>query len=81
MYYAQQYGGQYIGYGSDPPAPSKQTVMPNIERLLMASSPLQEFIMTSRRVYRWEHPPTTSKYLAIYSVLWYFNMLLPGCVS
>ncbi|KAL1648199.1 hypothetical protein SLS61_007071 [Didymella pomorum] len=81
MYYAQQYGGQYIGYGSDPPAPSKQTVMPNIERLLMASSPLQEFIMTSRRVYRWEHPPTTSKYLAIYSVLWYFNMLLPGCLA
>lgn len=55
--------------------------MPNIERLLIASSPIQEFIMTFRRVYRWEQPATTIKYLAIYSALWYFNMLLPGCVS
>ncbi|KAJ4988142.1 major facilitator superfamily transporter [Stagonosporopsis vannaccii] len=81
FYYAHQYGGQYIGYGSDLPAPSKHTIMPNIERFLIASSPLQEFIMTSRRVYRWEHPPTTAKYLLIYSVLWYFNMLLPGCLA
>ncbi|KAF1349477.1 hypothetical protein EJ07DRAFT_139711 [Lizonia empirigonia] len=80
-YYAQRYGGQYIGYGSDPPAPSKQTIMPNIERLLIASSPIQEFIMTFRRVYRWEQPATTIKYLAIYSALWYFNMLLPGCLA
>lgn len=81
MYYASRNGKQYIGYGSNPPAPSKQTIVPNIERLLVASSPLQEMMMTSRRVYRWEQPAITCKYLAIYSVLWYFNMLLPGCVS
>jgi hypothetical protein len=55
--------------------------MPNIERFLVASAPIQELIMTARRIYRWEDPPKTVKYLAIYSVLWYFNMLLPGCVS
>ena len=81
VHYAQQYGGQYIGYGSDPPAPTKQTIMPNIERLLIASSPLQEFFVISRSVYRWEHPPTTVKYLLVYSVLWYFSLLLPGGVS
>ncbi|KAH9863713.1 hypothetical protein J1614_009645 [Plenodomus biglobosus] len=75
------YGGQYIGYGSDPPTPSKETIIPNIERLLVATSPLQEFIMTTRRVYRWEHPVETAKYLGIYVVLWYFNLLLPGLVS
>ncbi|KAH6643005.1 hypothetical protein C7974DRAFT_114432 [Boeremia exigua] len=81
VYYAHQYGGQYIGYGSDLPAPSKHTIMPNIERFLIASSPLQELIMTSRRVYRWEQPSKTAKYLLVYSVLWYFNMLLSGCLA
>tara|TARA_R110002003_G_scaffold54_9_gene4746 strand:+ start:12858 stop:13058 length:201 start_codon:yes stop_codon:yes gene_type:complete len=55
--------------------------MPNIERLIVATSPLQEFVMTTRRVYRWESPPETFKYLLIYLVLWYFNLLLPGMVS
>ncbi|XPT02863.1 hypothetical protein M3J09_011969 [Ascochyta lentis] len=81
VYYATQYGGQYIGYGSNPPPPSKQTILPNIERFLIATSPLQELFMTARRVYRWEQPATTSKYLLIYSVLWYFNMLLPSCLA
>ncbi|KAE8854769.1 hypothetical protein PTNB73_10418 [Pyrenophora teres f. teres] len=55
-YYAHQYGGQYIGYASSPPTPSKETIMPNIERLIVATSPFQEFLMTTRRVYRWENP-------------------------
>lgn len=80
-YYAHRYGGQYIGYGSDPPAPSKETIMPNIERLIVATSPFQEFIMTTRRVYRWENPRETAKYLIIYVALWYFNLLLPGVLS
>ncbi|KAH6491886.1 hypothetical protein HBI55_139880 [Parastagonospora nodorum] len=81
VYYAHQYGGQYIGYGSDPPTPSKETLMPNIERLIVATSPFQEFIMTTRRVYRWESPAETSKYLLIYLLLWYLNLLLPGILS
>ncbi|OAG06918.1 uncharacterized protein CC84DRAFT_1088757 [Paraphaeosphaeria sporulosa] len=81
VYHAHQYGGQYIGFGSDPPAPSKETVMPNIERLLLASSPIQEFVMTSRKIYRWEQPAETLTYLLLYSTLWYFDMLLPGSLA
>jgi hypothetical protein len=80
-YFAQQYGGQYIGYGSNPPPPSKDTIMPNIERLIVATAPFQEFIMTTRRVYRWENRAETTKYLIAYVVLWYLNLLLPGIVS
>ncbi|KAF2853539.1 hypothetical protein T440DRAFT_505843 [Plenodomus tracheiphilus IPT5] len=80
-FYAQIYGGQYIGYGSDVPTPSKETILPNVERLLVATSPFQELIMTTRRVYRWEHPTETAKYLGIYVTLWYFNLLLPGLMS
>jgi hypothetical protein len=54
--------------------------MPSIERLIVATSPFQELIMTIRRVYRWEYPSETIKYLVIYLVLWYLNLLLPGVV-
>ncbi|KAF1956333.1 hypothetical protein CC80DRAFT_446178 [Byssothecium circinans] len=80
-YVAHQYGGQYVGYGMDHPRPSKKTIMPNIERLIVASAPFQEFIMTTRRVYRWESPRETLKYLSIYAVLWYFGLLFPGMIS
>ncbi|KAF2491290.1 hypothetical protein BU16DRAFT_515579 [Lophium mytilinum] len=81
IFYAQQYGGQYIGFASDPPTPSKETILPNIERLIVASSPFQEFIMTTRRVYRWESRAETAKYLLIYLTLWYLNLILPGVLT
>ncbi|KAF2658499.1 hypothetical protein K491DRAFT_652742 [Lophiostoma macrostomum CBS 122681] len=81
LYAAHQYGGQYIGYGNSPPVPSKETIMPNIERVLIASAPFQEFIMTMRRVYRWENRRETTKYLLIYLTLWTFDLLLPGMLS
>jgi hypothetical protein len=77
---AQRYGGQYIGYGMDHPAPTKESIMPNVERLIIASAPFQEFIMTTRRVYRWEDRIETTKYLLVYVVLWATNLLLPGIV-
>ncbi|KAF1851376.1 uncharacterized protein K460DRAFT_303543 [Cucurbitaria berberidis CBS 394.84] len=80
-YYAHRYGGQYIGYGSDPPTPSKETIMPNVERLIVASSPFQELAMTTRRIYRWDNPSETIKYLLIYFTLWFLNLLLPGILS
>jgi len=52
-----------------------------MERLLIATSPLQELLMTTRRVYRWEQPAETAKYLGIYLALWYLNLLLPGMLS
>lgn len=55
--------------------------MPNVERLVIASSPFQEFVMTVRRVYRWENRAETLKYLFIYLTLWFLNLLLPGIVS
>lgn len=36
--------------------------------------------MKSRAVYSWEHPPTTVSCLLLYSILWYYDMLVPGCV-
>ncbi|KAF2116023.1 hypothetical protein BDV96DRAFT_573204 [Lophiotrema nucula] len=81
QYYSHQYGGQYIGYGSNPPAPSKESIMPCLERVIIASAPLQELIMTSRRVYRWENRGETIKYIIIYLTLWTFDLLAAGILS
>jgi hypothetical protein len=80
-FYTQRYGGQYIGYGSDPPSLTKESFVTNIERLIIASAPLQEFIMKMRRIYLWEDRAQTMKYLIIYLVLWFYNLLLPAAVS
>ncbi|RAR02794.1 hypothetical protein DDE82_005536 [Stemphylium lycopersici] len=80
-FYAHKYGRHYIGYGSEPPVPCKETIMPSVERLIVAACPFQEFIMTTRRIYRWERPSETGKFLFVYMVLWHLNLLLPGVLS
>lgn len=80
QYYAQQYGGQYIGYGSSPPQLTKESIMPNVERTIIASAPFQRFVMRVRKVYRWEDPVTTSTVLVLYMTLVYYSLLLPSMV-
>ncbi|KEQ90460.1 hypothetical protein AUEXF2481DRAFT_704308 [Aureobasidium subglaciale EXF-2481] len=81
QYYAQQYGGQYIGYGSSPPAPTKESIMPNIERVIIASAAFQRVMMMTRQIYRWENPTTTAVVLVLYMTLVYYGLLLPGILS
>ncbi|THX29280.1 hypothetical protein D6D10_08964 [Aureobasidium pullulans] len=81
QYYAQQYGGQYIGHGSSPPAPTKESIMPNVERIIIASAPFQSLIMAARKVYRWEDPKATFGYLILYVALLYWDLLLSGMLS
>lgn len=81
-YYAEEYGAQYIGYASEPPAvPDKNMVMPCVERLLVASGPLQGLLMTIRKIYRWENSRNTLAFLFGYLTLWTSDMLLPGFVG
>lgn len=54
--------------------------MPNIERLLVITAPVQELALAIRDIYRWEVPVKTAKYLTLYLVLWYLNLLLSGMV-
>jgi len=54
--------------------------MPSIERLLVASAPLQTLIMTTRHIYRWENRKETAVYLAAYTSLWIFDLILSGMV-
>ena len=80
-YSAQKFGNRYIGSNSNPPTPSKETMIPAIERLLVASAPLQTLVMSIRKVYRWEDRNETLKYLIVYAVLWIFDLIFSGCVG
>jgi hypothetical protein len=47
------------------------TLRRDVERLIVTSAPWQEWFLTVRRVYRWEDPSTTLRWLALYIVCWY----------
>ncbi|KAL8690763.1 MAG: hypothetical protein Q9218_003867 [Villophora microphyllina] len=72
---AEKYGGQYIGSFSEPPPASQETVSASLERLLIASTPWQELIMHTRRIYRWENQKETSAYLVTFVALWAYGAL------
>ncbi|KAI9812945.1 MAG: hypothetical protein M1826_002728 [Phylliscum demangeonii] len=48
----------------------------HLERLVMASAPWQAWAMHLRRVYRWEDPAETGRWLALYVVLWYTQHMM-----
>lgn len=54
--------------------------MPNVERIIIASAPIQRVVMVTRQVYRWEDPLKTSTLLVLYMVLVYYNLVLPSMV-
>ena len=47
---------------------------------MVASAPMQTLIMEMRRIYRWDDPNLTAKFLAGYLVVWAFNMVLPAAL-
>lgn len=47
----------------------------------MTSTPYQMLLMSIRRIYRWDDPTTTAKYLIAYIFLWTMNYLSGAAVS
>ena len=78
---AEKCGGQYIGFFSEPPPASQETVSASIERLLVASTPWQEINMHARRIYRWESPKETFAYLVAFVILWWNGALCAAGVN
>lgn len=62
---------QYIDDGDETPV-DREHLVKLFERLLIASSHWQAWVVDVRKVYRWEDPRKTLKWLLIYTVLWYY---------
>ncbi|KAL8869908.1 MAG: hypothetical protein Q9174_003920 [Haloplaca sp. 1 TL-2023] len=74
-YYLEHYGDQYIDANPNLPTPSEEALNTSVQRLLMTSTPYQMLFMQARRIYRWDNPSMTAKYLAAYVLLWALNYL------
>ncbi|MCJ1285422.1 hypothetical protein MMC26_004762 [Xylographa opegraphella] len=72
IFYTQNFSAQYIDDFDELPFDIDQ-LRDHVERLVMASAPWQKWAMDVRSIYRWENPRRTGAWLAIYTVLWYFQ--------
>lgn len=48
----------------------------HVERLIIVSASLQVFVLDIRRIYRWENPWRTSRWLISYLFLWYKSYIM-----
>ncbi|KAL8693187.1 MAG: hypothetical protein Q9218_001931 [Villophora microphyllina] len=70
LWYTQDFSSQYIDDFDQLPFDVDSLRM-HVQRLVVASGPWQTFFMDVRKVYRWEDPRYTAKWLAVYLILWY----------
>lgn len=75
LFYTQDFSAQYIDDFDELPF-DIDSVRQQLERLAIASAPWQTFFMDLRSVYCWDHPFTTTKWLALYIFLWYTQHLI-----
>ncbi|KAF2237280.1 hypothetical protein EV356DRAFT_481146 [Viridothelium virens] len=75
LYYSQDFTSQYIDDFNTLPF-NQDTLVRHVERLVMVSAPWQEWFLNVRRVYRWEDPQKTGKWLAIMLTVWYYNHMV-----
>jgi len=75
VWYTQDFSAQYIDDFDKLPY-DIDVIKHHVERIIFASAPWQAWAMDVRSVYRWEHPPTTFKWLATYIILWYTDHII-----
>ncbi len=81
LFYARQYGDQYIDESPNLPPASEDALNTSFERLLMTSMQYQVLLMKIRHIYRWDDPTETAIYLGAYSFFWLIGHLAGAAVS
>lgn len=74
IWYTQNFSAQYIDDFDELPFDIDQ-LRDHVERIVVASAPYQKWLVDIRSIYRWERPWRTAKWLAIYTVIWYYRTL------
>ncbi|EME39270.1 hypothetical protein DOTSEDRAFT_75107 [Dothistroma septosporum NZE10] len=77
LYGVQDAATNYIDPSNEVPY-DREVLLTTVERLLITTHTFQQWWMRVRRVYRWEDPTLTAKWLAAYFVLWWFNYCMTG---
>ena len=70
LYYTQDFTAQYIDNFQEPVFDIEDFAR-IVERISMSSAPWQAWLIDVRRVYTWEDPTRTSKWMILFWFLWY----------
>ncbi|TVY39143.1 hypothetical protein LOCC1_G007326 [Lachnellula occidentalis] len=72
---SHQFTAQYIDDYEELPF-DVDTLRKYVERFIVVSAPLQTFVLDIRRIYRWEDPVRTGKWMALYFFCWYISHIM-----
>ena len=75
LWYTQNFTAQYIDSFTDLPF-STNTLRKHAERLVLASGPMQVWVMDVRSIYRWQNPRRTGQWLVIWLIICYFEYVV-----
>jgi hypothetical protein len=75
LYYTQGFTAQYID-DFEEPVFDIQDFARIVERISMSSAPWQAWLIDVRRVYTWEDPERTSKWMILFWTLWYTEHIM-----
>ena len=70
LYYTQGFTAQYIDDFKEPVFDIEDLAR-IVERISMTSAPWQAWLVDVRRIYTWEDPKRTGKWLVVFGFLWY----------
>ncbi|KAK6354739.1 hypothetical protein TWF696_003876 [Orbilia brochopaga] len=76
LYLSQNFAPPYTSPWTEPPRYDKEIFLSNVERVAVELAPWQEWFNMVRGVYRWENPLKTTRWMAVYSVLWWHQYLI-----
>lgn len=80
LYGSHRYTAQYID-DFEKPCFDFDTLRRHVERLVVVSADMQAFSSKVRRLYRWEDPAYTAKWMTLYFFLWYLEHIMTFAVS
>ncbi|KAF2140333.1 uncharacterized protein K452DRAFT_54353 [Aplosporella prunicola CBS 121167] len=78
LYATQDSTTRYLA--SDDSPFNRDIMVEHVERIMMASAPWQSYFLTLRKIWRWEDPYTTGKWLAIFLFVWLIDYVITFCL-
>lgn len=74
-YEIETYAENYVDNNYELPHPDRKTLASSLERVVIASTPLQNVFMKLRSISRWENPRESAGYMTAYFVLLFFSQI------
>lgn len=71
----ETYAENYVDNNYELPQPNRKTLASSFERVVIASTSLQNMFMKLRDISRWENPSESAGYMVLYFILLVFSQI------